>query len=54
MEKEKNEGLGGFPPLYIITSKYKKKREFGKEIEKISKNKLDKLNILNVKNILNN
>ncbi len=45
-------GLGGFPPLYKITEEYKKKREFGKEINKLDKNKLKELNILSMKNIL--
>lgn len=51
-ENEKNINLGGFPPIYKISSDLKKKREFNKSIETINKNVLNNLNILNVKNIL--
>ena len=50
--QEKKINLGGFPPIYKISSDLKKKREFNKSIETINKNVLNNLNILNVKNIL--
>ena len=47
--------LGGFPPIYFISSENKKKREFKKKVENsidgINTN-INKLNILNIKNIL--
>jgi len=51
-DDEKKINLGGFPPIYKITTELKKKREFNKNIETINKNVLNNLNILNVKNIL--
>ena len=53
-DETKNINLGGFPPIYKITTEIKKKREFNKNIETINKNVLNNLNILNVKNILSN
>lgn len=51
-DDEEKINLGGFPPIYKLTSDIKKKREFNKSIETINKNVLNNLNILNVKNIL--
>ncbi len=44
--------LGGFPPIIIISTELKKKREFNKNIDSINTNVLNNLNILNIKNIL--
>jgi hypothetical protein len=51
-EKHKEQNLGGFPPIYKISTTEKKKREFNKTIEPVNKNVFHNLNILNVKNIL--
>lgn len=51
-DEEKNINLGGFPPIFIISNEFKKKREFNKSIETINKEVLNNLNILNIKNIL--
>ena len=45
--------MGGFPPIYYLSSDNKKKREFKKKNEKnIDIKNITKLNILNIKNIL--
>ena len=45
--------LGGFPPIYYISTENKKKREFKKKIENsIGEANINKLNILNIKNII--
>ena len=45
--------LGGFPPIYYISTENKKKREFKKKMEEnINLTDINKLNILNIKNIL--
>ena len=51
-DEERKINLAGFPPIYKISSDFKKKREFNKSIETINKNVLNNLNILNIKNIL--
>jgi len=53
-EDEKKINLGGFPPIFIINTHLKKKREFKNVAETIKKNIFTNLNILNVKNILKN
>jgi hypothetical protein len=50
-EEERQINLGGFPPIFVLTDEFKKKREFNKGIETINKNVLNNLNILNIKNI---
>ena len=52
-DEERKINLAGFPPIFKISTDYKKKREFNKSIETINKSVLNNLNILNVKNILN-
>ena len=46
--------LGGFPPIFYISTELKKKREFSKKIDDDAKKilSINKLNILNIKNIL--
>ena len=45
--------LGGFPPITKINITAKKKREFDKEVIKITTNKLLSFDILNINNIFN-
>ncbi len=45
--------LGGFPPISKINITVKKKREFDKEVIKITSSKLLSFDILNINNIIN-
>ena len=51
-DEDKQVNLGGFPPIFKISTEFKKKREFNKSIDTINKNVLNNLNIINIKNIL--
>ncbi len=52
--KDSKINLGGFPPIFYISTETKKKREFEKKaIEQIDTSSYKKLNILNIKNIKN-
>jgi hypothetical protein len=51
-EKREDLNLGGFPPIFFITSDNKKKREFKEVTNNIDNTLINKLNILNIKNIL--
>ncbi len=45
--------LGGFPPIYYLSTENKKKREFKEKIkDSVDIKNIKKLNILNIKNIL--
>jgi hypothetical protein len=48
-----NINLGGFPPIYFISTENKKKLEFKKKaVKSVNINEIDKLNILSIKDIL--